>query len=57
MLRTESNIRDRKRELSDLELVQLPFAILLALNDMGKDLIVANRDHMVEVFDHLRTEP
>lgn len=50
-LSIESNIDALRRDLRWFERDQMPFAVALAMNDVGKELIEANKAHMAEAFD------
>lgn len=47
----ESNIRAFERDLSNLAASQLPFAVALALNEVGAEAIEANKAEMARAFD------
>lgn len=51
MFQIGDNIDAFERSLSDVFREQLPFAMALALNDTGFDVIEAEQDHMKAVFD------
>lgn len=52
MLSIESNIAELRRELRGFQHEQLPFAVSMALNEAGADLIEENKRNLASSFDN-----